>query len=404
MPSSIEASPSDTASAATSRWLSGITSSLRENSLLLLIVASILTAANSLSAFLGRPHRALDQAAASYTGYIATCFACFCFAFVVWILHVTLVRKVSIQTKDFWLLVFTEFLSRERLLLALPILAVWPVMILSFSLIKALIPAVVPYYLDPFLHAADRAIHFGQDPWALLHPVLGHPVVTYLIDRIYALWLFVMYFALLLQITSTSDRRRRMHFLLSSMLAWIVLGCVAATLLSSVGPCYFGKVVGAPDTYAPLMAYLRETVQQTPLLDLGAPPELIAVRVQDLLWDYYQQNDIGLGRGISAAPSLHVASTWLMARMFQTYGRRAAIAGWSFFALILVGSVHLGWHYALDGYISIVGAWALWRLVGWLLDRPRLQAILWPKGPAAKAAAEPQLAIDPGDSKRLAES
>jgi PAP2 superfamily len=378
MPSSIEVSSITTA--VRSRWLTGALSSLRENSPLLLLVACFLIAANSVSAFFGRPHRALDQAADSYIGYVATCVACFSVAFILWILHVTLVRKISIQTKDFWLLIFTEFLSRDRILLALPILAVWPVMVLSFSLIKALIPAVMPYYLDPFLHAADRMIHFGQDPWALLQPVLGHPIVTYAIDRLYALWLFVMYFALLLQITSTRDRRLRMHFLLSSMLAWIVLGSVAAMLLSSVGPCYFGKMVSAPDTYAPLMAYLRETVQQTPLLGSSYTPELIAVRVQDLLWNYYQQNDIGLGRGISAAPSLHVASTWLIARMFQTYGRHAAIAGWSFFAVILVGSVHLGWHYALDGYISVAGAWALWRSTGWLLDRPAVQAFLWPKG------------------------
>jgi hypothetical protein len=384
MPSSIEL-----ASAATSirsRWLNGIMASLRENGPLLLLVALFLSAANGLSAFLGRPHRALDQVADSYVGYIATSVACFSFAFILWILHVTLVRKISIQTKDFWLRIFTEVLSRERILLALPILAVWPVMALSFSLIKALIPAVMPYYLDPYLHAADRLIHFGYEPWRLLQPLLGHPFVTYAIDRLYALWLFVMYFALLLQITSTRDRRLRMHFLLSSMLAWILLGSVAATLLSSVGPCYYGLVVGDPAPYAPLMQYLRETVQQTPLLGVGAPPELIAVRVQDLLWDYYQQNDIGLGRGISAAPSLHVASTWLIARMAQTYGRTAAIAGWSFFAVILIGSVHLGWHYALDGYISIAGAWALWRLTGWLLDRPAVRAFLWPRSLAPARA------------------
>lgn len=377
MPSSIEAAG---VASPRSGWLAGLGYSLRENCPLLLLVVVSLTAANSLSAALGRPHLALDHIGPSYGGYLAICLGCFSVAFILWILHVTLVRKVSVQTRAFWALVFTEFLSRDRILLALPILAVWPMMVLSFSLIKALIPAVMPYYLDPFLHAADRMIHFGQDPWALLQPVLGHPIVTYAIDRLYALWLFVVYFALLLQITSTTDRRLRMHFLLSSMLAWIVLGSVAATLLSSVGPCYFGKIVDAPDTYAPLMAYLREKVQQTPLLGSSYTPELIAVRVQDLLWDYYQQNDIGFGRGISAAPSMHVASTWLIARMFQTYGRRAAVAAWSFFAVILLGSVHLGWHYALDGYVSIAGAWALWRSTGWLLDRPTVQAFLWPKG------------------------
>jgi hypothetical protein len=32
--------------------------------------------------------------------------------------------------------------------------------------------------------------------------------------------------------------------------------------------------------------------------------------------------------------------------------------------VILVGSVHLGWHYALDGYASIVAVIVLWHAVG----------------------------------------
>ena len=81
---------------------------------------------------------------------------------------------------------------------------------------------------------------------------------------------------------------------------------------------------------------------------------------------------------------MHVASTWLVARMLQTNGRNAAVAGWTFFALILVGSVHLGWHYAIDGYLGMLGAWIIWRAVGWWLKRPRVQAFLWPQGPSAK--------------------
>ena len=377
MPSSLEASSA--LAPARAGWYAGLLASLRENSPLLILVLVYWLAADELAALVGVPHRALDQAGDSYIGYAAICFAAFSIAFVIWILRVTLVRKVSIQTPAFWRLVVTEFASRERILLALPILALWPVMALSFSLVKALIPGVVPYYLDTFLHAADRAIHFGHDPWALLQPLLGHPLVTYAIDRIYALWLFVMYFALLLQITSTRDRRLRLHYLISNMLAWILLGSVAATLLSSVGPCYFGQVVGQPDPYAAQVAYLRGAVDhaQLSVFGFGFTPELIAVRVQDMLWGFYQQDDMGLGRGISAAPSLHVASTWLIARMLQSYGRRAAIFGWGFFSVILLGSVHLGWHYALDGYISIAGAWTLWRLTGWWLDRPRIRAFLF---------------------------
>jgi hypothetical protein len=35
----------------------------------------------------------------------------------------------------------------------------------------------------------------------------------------------------------------------------------------------------------------------------------------------------------------------------------------AFTVVILVSSVALGWHYAVDGYASIVGAGAIWMLV-----------------------------------------
>jgi hypothetical protein len=367
-----------TVAVARSDWLAAFARGLRENSPLLALVALWLVVADGLSAALGLSHRTLDDAYWAYYGFLTICIACFAAAFCIWVLHVTLVRKISIQSRDFWRRIFGEFLTRERLFLSLPVLAAWPVMMQSFSLMKSLIPALHPFSLDTLFHEADQMLHFGHDPWALLQPLLGHPLITYTIDRLYALWLFVIYFSLLLQITSTRDKQLRLRFLLSNVVAWPLLGGVMATLLSSAGPCYFGGVVGSPDPYAPLMAYLHHTVQGTALPILGGNIELMALRVQALLWDYYQQGDFGLGRGISAAPSMHVASTWLVARMLQHYGRIPAILGWSFFGVILVGSVHLGWHYALDGYVAIIFAWIIWRAVGWVLDRPRAQSFLWP--------------------------
>jgi hypothetical protein len=370
-------------------WLAGFIASLRENSPVLVIVALYVVSADSLFALLGTPHRSLDRIAGSYRGYVSICTAALSLAFVIWILHVTLVRKISIQTPAAWRLVGTEFLSRDRILLALPLLAVWPVLMRTFSAVKSQIPAAQPFYLDTLLFELDRAIHLGQDPWVLLQPLLGYPIVTYAINLLYALWLFVVYFAILLQITSLRDRRLRAQFLLSSVLAWTLLGSLAATLMSSAGPCYYLLVVGGPDPYTPLMHYLRDTVQNTTISILGFDKQLdlIAVAVQDLLWDDYQRGALGFGRGISAAPSMHVASTWLVARMLQTYGQRAGVVGWSFFAVILIGSVHLGWHYAIDGYLAIAGAWAIWRLTGWWLDRPGVRNFLWPRASTPAAAS-----------------
>jgi hypothetical protein len=60
----------------------------------------------------------LNQAGASYAGYVPIIIACLASAFVIWIVHLTLVRKISIQTRDAWRRLFTEFFGRDRLLLA----------------------------------------------------------------------------------------------------------------------------------------------------------------------------------------------------------------------------------------------------------------------------------------------
>jgi hypothetical protein len=106
-----------------------------------------------------------------------------------------------------------------------------------------------------------------------------------------------------------------------------------------------------------------------------------------MLWQSQVNGDFGPAKGISAAPSMHVASTWIMWRLAWSMGRTARIFGSLFLGVIFFGSIHLGWHYALDGYLAIVGAWALWRLTGWLLDRPAVRRVLWPNGSAAASVA-----------------
>ena len=34
---------------------------------------------------------------------------------------------------------------------------------------------------------------------------------------------------------------------------------------------------------------------------------------------------------------------------------------------ILVGSVHLGWHYAIDGYVAAIMVWVIWMVSGRLV-------------------------------------
>jgi hypothetical protein len=54
-------------------------------------------------------------------------------------------------------------------------------------------------------------------------------------------------------------------------------------------------------------------------------------------------------------------------------------AGWSltiFAALLIVGSVHLGWHYAIDSYASALAIPIIWKLGGMIVKRPHAGARL----------------------------
>jgi hypothetical protein len=171
-------------------------------------------------------------------------------------------------------------------------------------------------------------------------------------------------------------------------LAWALIGSLAATLLSSAGPCYYGLVVDGPNPYTPLLDYLHGVAQTMTIGAFGLEVHLplTSQMLQDMLWQSYSTSDFGMVRGISAAPSMHLASTWLIARLAWSIGGKTRIFGAAFLSFIFVGSIHLGWHYALDGYLAMAMAWVLWRAVGWLLDRPAVEALLWPARTEPRAA------------------
>ncbi len=363
-------------------WARGLARTLRENSLLLGFTLLNVVLVNLTAALHAVPYTSVHLLGDAYPPFFALCILALAVAFIIWLLRATFGRGLSVRSAAFWRGVTTEFMSRERVLQALPVLLLWPLFINTFSLGKSLFPLVQPFYLDHALVALDRALHGGVDPWRLLQPLLGHPLVTYLLDKSYALWFFALYISLLLQAVALGDRRLRMQFLLSSILAWALLGNVAAALLSSAGPCFYA-LIGGGDTFAPLMTYLNGVAE--------GGLNLIALTAQDFLWSKYHAGAFAIGSGISAAPSLHIATSWLIARLCQARAsaggsRRIAVAAWIFLGCILVASVHLGWHYAVDGYLGILFAWLVWRAVGWLLRRPAIMRLLWPDCASPAAA------------------
>jgi hypothetical protein len=118
---------------------------------------------------------------------------------------------------------------------------------------------------------------------------------------------------------------------------------VLAFAFLSAGPAFYGDVTGDWERFAPLMTLLQD----------GAGNSHSAASYQSYLWRMHSSGNGGLGTGISAFPSMHVALAVINAFFAFEIRRWLGFAMSAYAAIILASSVALGWHYAIDGYASI---------------------------------------------------
>lgn len=101
-------------------------------------------------------------------------------------------------------------------------------------------------------------------------------------------------------------------------------------------------------------------------------PVAIIVTVEVVLWWIAFVAVAGRAfapNGISAMPSMHVGLTlWLALVLRHT---RWAKLTWTYFVLIWLGSVHLGWHYASDGLVAGLAILLIWRCAPFLAWKVR---------------------------------
>lgn len=249
--------------------------------------------------------------------------------------------------KAFWL----------RQLRAVPLLALLSVFMIYFGGMKSAIPLFNPFSWDQTFIRWDAALGFGYDPWRILHPLIGYPVVTSALAALYHLWILLIYAGSIYLGAYQTDELLRTRYFVSYFLCWSLVGVALAVLFSSVGPAFMQPLFGDP-RFAPLMDYLQQADKQFPVMVLT---------VQQQLLDWQAGGELGLGRGISAMPSMHIS----LATLFWLAMRKiSARAGWFFgvFALLIfVGSIHTGYHYALDGIVAATATLAIWWIVGRVL-------------------------------------
>jgi hypothetical protein len=219
----------------------------------------------------------------------------------------------------------------------------------TFALWKSSIRLVYPGFVwDARLERAEQCVH-GQYPDRLLAPIVGSPAAIHFLDRVYHSWFYVL-FAVVIWQAWGRDHQKLRQFWTSFALLWTVLGIIVATVFASSGPIFAGVDRGST-SYVGLIARLKAAETLGPLyVHLSAWS----------LWNAARQPGVSMGDGISAFPSLHVGFATLAALAGWSTHRALGILLWGYALLIWIGSIMLGWHYALDGEAAALATVILW--------------------------------------------
>src|SRR5438045_7298781 len=120
--------------------------------------------------------------------------------------------------------------------------------------------------------------------------------------------------------------------LLTSFAICRIFGSIGQYLLSSASAIFYQRA-GLGDRYADLSNNIPQVTQM----------------VSGYLWNFHSSHTLGVGAGISAMPSLHIATAaWVVLAFHHQQSKLMPLA--LLFALYMWAmSVALGWHYAIDG-------------------------------------------------------
>ncbi|WP_224824902.1 phosphatase PAP2 family protein [Cognatishimia sp. MH4019] len=234
----------------------------------------------------------------------------------------------------------------------------------AFTLFKTTMPAIVPFFADPFFAELDKALHFGTDPWVFAHKLDAWFDVQLLMEFYLTGWAIPAFFLPIVMAATDRDSARVNRTLIVFMFAWVGIGNVLALAGLSAGPVYYDRLLGT-DRYPEMMAMLEAK---------GIFASSIG-ETQEMLWQFYTDGAQALGSGISAFPSVHVAVATAVALYMYERHPVLAIPGGLFWAAVMILSVYTGYHYAIDGYVSTLLVGALWAI---LVRKENRQAVLTP--------------------------
>lgn len=228
----------------------------------------------------------------------------------------------------------------------------------TFTSLKSMLPELLPFAFDPALADIDEFIH-GGPAWMRVRFLDG---LTDMVRSLYSETWFLLTTGITFAMCMARPGRLRSQYIWTFLLCWSMLGILIAGCFLSAGPVYYDRLIDE-GRFVDLTDRLTSLIRE----------DNFSSQYPDLLWTAYVTKTAGVGTGISAFPSLHLAMATLFFLVAHRFNR---LLGWvmlGYLCIIMLGSVHLGWHYAVDGYFSIIATTVIWKVVGIRLNAPERQ-------------------------------
>lgn len=222
-------------------------------------------------------------------------------------------------------------------------LGTWYLTYVAFRNLKSFVPFVNSHLWDRQLAGFDRFLFLGHDPASLLHQLLGTGWAAHVMSFIYIAWIVFVPFSLVIALVWSRNVTGGAWYVTAVAADW-VLGAATYFAVPTLGPIY-----ARPSQFT--------DIADTSVGRLSA--NMLAAR-QDVLADPFATHAV---QTIAAFASLHVGIMVTVCIMAHLLGlpRVVKTVLWLFFAVTVVATVYLGWHYVSDALAgSVLGAAGVW--------------------------------------------
>jgi len=295
-----------------------------------------------------------------FRDYLSMVIGCLYATFLAWSIYLYfkfILSRENKPTKKYVLAIKNFFTPINKPIVFIVRILILNICFSNYTYLKQIIPDINPFKYDQLFSNLDFWIHGEKFPWEWTHTFFSHSIFTYFFMFSYQIWFVLIWGSFLYFLCACKIENYRQQYLLSFLLSWFFLGSIMALLLSSAGPCFLNHLKPSNNTYLPLLEILESQMQ---FLDNIPFYQGNVINVQNYLWDIYVNGDTNIGAGISAMPSMHVSSSVLMALGAYQVNRTVGMLFWIYALIIQIASVHLGWHYAVDGYFSFIATLFVW--------------------------------------------